>query len=145
MDKQPCQYLDLQPRDYQLEATEDMVDKSSAGRPKVLIVMGNPDQQGGGKSRMIDAMLNNKAFDVRVVRADEIRSSGEQWHAAIFDELREHNVKEWETITIDSFAQMPHILERVREPVRHEYGSPGKRAHKGSVGRSRAARAERWR
>lgn len=137
--------LEYQPRDYQLEQIEDLARTVTTDRPKILILMGNPDRQQGGKSRMIDAMLANKGFDVQVVRVDDLPKSvlTPNWDMVVVDECRD-----FDRVVIDSGHQLNGMFDfapaRVA-PVQHAYGETGKRANTRSVGRSRAARAERWR
>lgn len=137
--------LEYQPRDYQLEQIEDLARTVTTDRPKILIIMGNPDRQGGGKSRMIDAMLANKAFDVEVMQLGDMPKLCQKpnWDIVVVDECRD-----FERVVVDSGHQLNGMFDfapaRVA-PAQHAYGETGKRANTRSVGRSRAARAERWR
>lgn len=139
--------LEYQPRDYQLEALEDLAN-GTAERPKILILMGNPDRQQGGKSRIIDALLANKNMDVQVVNVDDLsKLRAREWHAAIFDECKSFDRKDFDRVVIDSGHQLNGMFDVALkpEPAVCDGERTGKRANTRSVGRSRAARAERWR
>lgn len=127
-----------EPRDYQglFKSILDDVEAITKERPRVLIIMGNPDRQGGGKSRMIQSLLESKDVDVEVVTFADLPSKG----------LRPDN--NWQTLIVDECREMTQAmigsLKCIPEGGR-VIASKASRVTTGKGKRSRLNREQRWR
>jgi hypothetical protein len=130
-------------RDYQVEgvlrALGQLKEESTLERPRVLIIMGNPDMQGSGKSRMIQSLLESKGVDVEVVTFADLPSKGlrpdNNWETVIVDECREMT-----QAMIDSL-RTPHSVSGFIETMPYK----ANRVATGKGKRSRLNREQRWR
>lgn len=132
-------------RDYQIEGIREALAEEVAAptkeRPRVLLVMGNPDNQGG-KSRMIQSMLDSGLYDVTILAHTDMEAAPRicerNWDPLIIDEFSNMDTHMFDSLTVISEVD-------VGEPkrVRKCYGPQVLTTSKGK--RSKLARQNRWR
>lgn len=128
-------------RDYQVEGIREealgLIEESpTRERPRIIIVMGNPDRQGGGKSRMIQHLLDSEQYACQVVTFADLEAKGLQ-RSNTWDILIDDECSEMTPAMIDSLKCIPEGWRVL--------ASKASRVTTGKGKRSRLNREQRWR